>query len=139
MAGLTIKVEGIEAIRARYSQAPKIIDQLLKQAARDLIALGVTKLAAYPALRTGQKYRRSGRYGRGWTDSPTRYGVGAGGITVFKRNTTSYGPFIADPQRQSWFHRGRWATVDDAQTLMEQAAPARLDHAAQQAAKSLGG
>lgn len=58
----------------------------------------------YPAARPGQRYKRTGRLGRGWRS-------GVRGRAVYIENVTPYAGYVVGDgkgKRQAWMHRGRW-------------------------------
>ncbi len=82
-------------------------------------------MAIYPPTRPGQRYirgrgatNRQGRViantsqnlGKRWTSEINESGSGIEGRVG---NSTSYGPFVQDSERQAWMHAGRWQTDED--------------------------
>lgn len=72
-------------------------------------------LASYPAERPGQRYRRTGALGRGWTNATPQYIVSGGGGTIAGdgsisgrlTNAVDYTDFVqGDVQTISF--KGRW-------------------------------
>ena len=103
----------MSSIRIDVSEAiakldPKDIKPAIAHAFGGAADLLIADIAKYPAPPADSSYTRTGTLGKGWTKQvePTvpRATVG---------NITSYGPYVQDPDRQAWMHRGRWQTTLD--------------------------
>ncbi len=77
-------------------------------------------LAAYPAERPGQRYRRTGDLGRGWTSATPRYIVrGDGSIDARIENPADYTEDVQGDSQMAIF-RGRWTLASTILTEYEQ-------------------
>lgn len=68
-------------------------------------------MATYPAPPARSKYRRTGNYGREFTQELTESGDGITGTlgnAVRDKHGRSYGPYVGSRERQSRSHQGRW-------------------------------
>lgn len=74
-------------------------------------------MARYPAQRSGSTYRRTGDYGRAWTERIVPQGNGLygelGNSVKSRRGGHAYGPYVGDERRQSR-HNTHWSTDADA-------------------------
>lgn len=76
-------------------------------------------MARYPAPPSGSQYRRTGNYGREFTQAIDESGdsiTGTLGNAVRDKRGRSYGPYVGDSERQSRVHRGRWLNDEEAVT-----------------------
>lgn len=101
---MTVKVEGAR-------EAADFFNELAKGGflRRPLGVYGravVKATAPYPRPPAGSKYRRTGTLGRGWN-------VIEGSKSVIIRNPTNYAGWVQASPTQAWFHKGRWANVDE--------------------------
>ena len=77
------------------------------------------RLSTYPPPPPSSTYERTGDLGRGWADEGVS--VDASGtnqfadqVSVEMRNPVDYAPWVQDPERQAFMHRGRWETTQQA-------------------------
>jgi len=76
-------------------------------------------MATYPAPPSGSRYKRTGNYGREWTQALTEDGDGITGTlgnAVRDKRGRSYGPYVGSRERQARSHQGRWTTDEQALT-----------------------
>lgn len=132
MPGITIHVEGLDALLAKLGRIQGL--SALRPAMTRATAHVQARLAVYPpqahkglggfksdkqrrfffaALRSGQiqvPYRRTGTLGRRWTSTVEQT---PGDLIGTVGNNTIYGPYVMDPERQAWMHKGVWQTTQD--------------------------
>jgi len=68
-------------------------------------------MATYPAPPSGSRYKRTGNYGREFTQAITEDDDGITGTlgnAVRDKRGRSYGPYVGDSERQARIHQSRW-------------------------------
>jgi hypothetical protein len=121
-------VEGLDEIRARFQKAPGVFDAALRD--RVEMSLGVLheSVPPYPSKSPESRYTRTVMLGKslgsgfqgGKAGAPDIYTVtkdGSGYRGEFGTRL-EYAPYVIDPDRQAWMHKGRWWTM---KTLAERA------------------
>lgn len=103
--GLKVQIDGLEQLQARLGKA--IAQETLQAPLERALERIKARLQTYPPERPGQAYQRTGNLGRGWHLS---IGPSGGSLT----NRVAYGPFVQGDKTQSWMHKGRWTTDQQA-------------------------
>lgn len=71
-------------------------------------------MAEYPPPPTGSTYRRTGDYGRLWTQDIDENSDGItgtiGNAVRDRRYGRAYGPYVGSAEQQARVHQGRWGT-----------------------------
>lgn len=134
---VSIEVRNLEQIVARFAQAPRLIEAEAEDVVDSVLAEGIRRLSAYPAQRSGQRYVRTGKLKRGWTQTDRRFVVAGNTRRAVLRNPVPYARFVQG-DRIAWMHRGRWATVEAVQRSLEPLANQKLEAAGRRVAEQLG-
>lgn len=135
MIGAQVSIRNLDEIRKQFADAPRRIEEALTTVSAEQLAAMAQQLALYPGTRPGQRYRRTGRLGRGWEAKPV-FRVGGSGVSAVLRNAVRYAPYVQVAGQQSWFHAGRWINTTDAvQLSFEQDNAVALERAAARVAK----
>lgn len=114
MIGITIDTNDV----FNALDAAQQMDVLRPPMVRGLARLQNT-MATYPAPPSGSTYRRTGSYGRQFTQEVSESGDGITGTlgnAVRDKRGRSYGPYVGDSERQARIHRSRWVTDEGAVT-----------------------
>lgn len=134
----SVQIKNLDEIRKQFAAAPRIIEEELQQAVEGELRAMAQALAIYPGQRPRQRYKRTGRLGRGWTERKPAFTRSSAGIAATLRNPVSYAPFVQSAGSQAWFHRGRWVnTVEAEQLAFAGSNMAALERAANNAAKRI--
>lgn len=112
MIDIKIDSSDVEATIKRFSN-PNILHDPMEAS----LALLHDFMARYPAQRAGSTYRRTGDYGRKWTEAIRPEGSGLygelGNSVRSRRHGKAYGPYVGNEQRQSRYNT-HWQTDADA-------------------------
>lgn len=102
------------------------------------LALLHDDMARYPAPPSGSTYRRTGDYGRAFTERIVPQGNGLygelGNAVRSRRTGRGYGPYVGDEHRQAKVHQGRWRTDLEAMQRNEPQIRSYFDQALQRVA-----
>lgn len=90
------------------------------------------RLKTYPPARSGQRYRRTGRLGAGWSVTTRLTGNGA---TLSAANDVEYAKWVQNKPTQAWMHKGRWDTAQDILASEETAIKTGIGRRANEALK----
>lgn len=110
MLNLSYTITGVEAVQAdlnklRLDAIQAEVGRILDDIAKDA--------ATYPPELPGQRYKRTGRLGAGWTDAQTHYTQsGATTFDAVRENSVSYAPDVMGDGTQKAIFAGRWRTTD---------------------------
>lgn len=114
-----IVVTGLDQIIQGFGVLPSQVNADVREALRPVLRDMKGRLATYPGERTNQKYRRTGRLGRGWVNAQERYVVRAGGgIDLTLTNPVDYVNQVQGDD-QGIFFLGRWETASAVLTSYE--------------------
>jgi hypothetical protein len=123
MASITIKVEGLDKISARFTAYPNEYTRGAKKAMEAALLYIQSQVPSYPNPPPTSTYKRTGTLGRtlGAGGKPDIFKVvGTGGFIVGQFGTRlNYARYVvgdADTE-QAWMHKGRWWTLP--QTVLE--------------------
>lgn len=133
---VSIEVRNLDRIVARFKGARRLIEEELEDATDSVLAEGARRLAAYPSRRAGQRYVRTGRLGRGWSQTDRRFVVQGNAKRAVLRNMTPYARYVQGEQI-AWMHKGRWATVEAVQRSLDGFANQKLEAAGRRVAAQL--
>lgn len=115
----TIVVTGLDEIIRGFRALPSQVNSDVRESLRPVLRDMKGRLATYPGERTNQKYRRTGRLGRGWVSAQERYIVRAGGgIDVVLENPVNYVDEVQGDD-QSIYFLGRWEAASAVLTSYE--------------------
>ena len=112
MLRFNLTIIGQNAIENRLRTAAATLPRATVNTTYDWAQLHVMRhlsVKPYPPMRPGQRYKRTGDLGRGWT-------AGVRGKVVYIENAMPYAGYVvgnAKGQRQAWMHRGRWWVMRD--------------------------
>ena len=127
-----IIVIGIPEVAGALQRYPAIAKPEFQQAT-DAALLGmVLELASYPSAPSNSSYRRTGNYGRMWTNAKPEWSAMGSGFEGSLGNATGYGEWIAG-EHQAKVHANRWQKAE----AMLQAAKGRIEALYQAAAKRI--
>lgn len=116
---MPITVTGLDQIIQGFRVLPSQVGSDVRESLRPVLRDMRGQLARYPAERPGQRYRRTGRLGRGWTETQERYVVrGGGSIDLILENRVDYVDQVQGDDQGILFI-GRWQTVSSIQTAFE--------------------
>lgn len=107
---LTTSVKNAKLVRRGLQDLRLKIPLVGRQTMWDWLVEIRRKLKIYPAKRTGQKYKRTYRLGRGWNIRK------ASENSYYLQNTTPYTKWVqgnAYGQMQAWMHVDRWSLMRD--------------------------
>jgi hypothetical protein len=114
-----IVVTGLDEIIAGFRVLPAQVNSDVREQLRPVLRDMKGRLATYPGERPNQKYRRTGRLGRGWTQTQERYIVrSGGGIDLTLTNPVDYVDRVQGDDQDIWFI-GRWETASAVLTSYE--------------------
>lgn len=114
---ISITVDGTDELIEQLTEAERV-EMLRPPMVRSLARLQA-EMAEYPSPPSGSTYRRTGNYGRSWTQEVEESGDGITGTlgnAVRSPTGRSYGPYVGDSEMQASVHRGRWTTDEQALT-----------------------
>jgi hypothetical protein len=115
-----IVVTGLDQIIAGFRALPQQVGSDVRESLRPVLRDMKGRLATYPGERPNQRYRRTGRLGRGWTGTQERYVVrSGGGVDMTLTNPVSYVDQVQGDD-QGIFFIGRWETASAVLTSYEQ-------------------
>jgi hypothetical protein len=115
----TIKVTGLDEIISGLRALPSQVNSDVRESLRPVLRDMKGRLAIYPGERPNQRYRRTGRLGRGWVQAQERYVVRAGGgIDLILENPVDYVDRVQGDDQSIWF-QGRWETASAVLTSYE--------------------
>lgn len=139
MPGAGFTVKGLDELLARFSAAPRIIEEELEDAGDTILAEAISRLAAEPSPPAGSRYVRTHRLSRGWRETDRRYVVAGNSRSIVLRNPVSYLPWVQGQATQAKVHRGRWTTIEEAQAELASFAEQKLAEAGANAVARLAG
>lgn len=114
-----IVVTGLDEIIRAFDALPQQVNSDVRESLRPVLRDMKGRLATYPGERPNQRYRRTGRLGRGWTGTQERYVVrGGGGIDLTLTNPVDYVDRVQGDD-QSIYFLGRWETASAVLTSYE--------------------
>jgi hypothetical protein len=117
MAAVTYR--GIDEIIRGFGVLPREVAVTVRRALDPVWRDMKGALASYPAERPGQRYKRTGNLGRGWTEARPAYVVKAdGGIDARITNPVSYTDQVQGDAQMIWF-KGRWTLASTIVTEFE--------------------
>lgn len=106
-----IVVTGLDEIIHSLHALPAQVGSDVRESLRPVLRDMKGRLATYPGERVNQRYRRTGRLGRGWVNAQERYIVRAGGgIDLLLTNPVDYVDEVQGDD-QSIMFLGRWETA----------------------------
>lgn len=110
---------GLDEIIKGFDALPSQVNTDVRDELRPVLRDMKGRLATYPGERPRQKYRRTGRLGRGWVNTQERYIVrGAGSIDLVLTNPVEYVDRVQGDDQSIWFI-GRWETASAVLTSYE--------------------
>lgn len=113
---INIKVNGHkELVRKLLNTA--IVQREMEEAATKGAVAVHGRVSQYPVQRHSTDYVQTGTLGRNWGFKVRPY---ATFVDAFVENPVEYAPYVQDPTRQAWMHKGRWPTTRQALTEMRQ-------------------
>jgi hypothetical protein len=128
-----IIVIGIPEVAGALKNYPKIAKPEF-QAATEASLLSVQpELAHYPSAPAGSSYRRTGNYGRLWTNAKPEWSAMATGFEGSLGNASGYGEWVAGEHQAKALGKIGWKK---AETIL-QAAKSRIEAYYQAAAKRI--
>lgn len=110
--------------------------EIFREPMEESLALLHDPMARYPAQPARTKYRRTGNYGRTWSEQITTSGnniTGTLGNNARDKRGRAYGPFVGDDERQSRSN-AHWQTDEEVMRDNESEIRQRFDRALQNAA-----
>jgi hypothetical protein len=114
-----IVVTGLDEIITAFGALPSQVNSDVREALRPVLRDMKGRLATYPGERTNQRYKRTGRLGRGWTQTQERYIVrSGGGIELTLTNPVDYVDAVQGDDQGVLF-LGRWETASAVLTSYE--------------------
>jgi hypothetical protein len=133
-----IVVTGLDQIIRALDATPAQVNSDVRETLRPVLRDMKGRLATYPGERTNQRYRRTGRLGRGWTSAQERYIVRAGGgVDLTITNTVDYVDRVQGDDQDIWFI-GRWETASAVLTSYEGEITNAVEDGTVQAMRRLG-
>jgi hypothetical protein len=115
-----IVVTGLDEIIAGLRALPAQVGSDVRESLRPVLRDMKGRLATYPGERVNQRYRRTGKLGRGWVNTQERYIVrSGGGIDLLLTNPVDYVDRVQGDDQDIWFI-GRWETASAVLTSYEQ-------------------
>ena len=124
-----LEVKGLDALLARFAAAPRIIEEELEDAGDTILAAGIALLADEPAPPGGSRYVRTHKLSRAWRETDRRFVVAGNSRSVVLRNPTPYLGWVQVQATQARVHRGRWETIEGAQSKIAPLAEQKLAEA----------
>lgn len=106
---ISITIDGVDELFTRLDAAQRN-EVLRPPTVRGLARLQAT-MTEYPAPPPRSQYRRTGNYGRSWTQEVTTDGDGITGTlgnAVRGPRGQAYGPYVGSQEMQAAIHAGRW-------------------------------
>ena len=132
-------VDGLDELLARFRAAPRIFEEELEDAGDTILAQAISRLAAEPSPPAGSRYVRTHRLSRGWRETDRRYVVAGNSRSIVLRNPTPYLGWVQVQATQATVHKGRWETIEEAQTAVAPFAEQKLAEAGANTAARLAG
>lgn len=115
----TIIYTGLDELIKGFGVLPSQVNSDVRDSLRPVLRDMKGRLATYPGERVHQKYRRTGRLGRGWVNAQERYVIRAGGgIDLILQNPVDYVDEVQGDD-QSIYFQGRWETASAVLTSYE--------------------
>ena len=102
---VTITVEGLTELIARFGDSNKIVNTEVKKAMQKSVLFLQSKVAVYPPPPPSSGYRRTGTLGRSITSEIK--GIG-GEIRGIVGTAIPYAPYVLSTAKQAAIHKGRW-------------------------------
>lgn len=109
MTQITLKITGLNNVQRSTRVIGQAIPKLTQRSIVKALERARIRAAKYPPKRPGQRYKRTGRYGRDNQVIETEMG----GRLEFNAPYTTYVGGNAEGQGQAWMHEGRWRVIAD--------------------------
>lgn len=110
--------------------------EIFREPMEESLAILHDPMARYPSQPARTKYRRTGNYGRTWTEQITTSGnniTGVLGNNARDKRGRAYGPFVGDDERQA-HQNSHWSTDVEVMRDNESEIRARFDRKLQNVA-----
>lgn len=113
---ISITIDGVDELFTRLDAAQR--NEILRPPMVRSLARLQADMAEYPAPPSGSTYKRTGDYGRHWTQDVTTDSDGItgklGNAVRDRRYGRAYGPYLGDSEMQASIHRSRWVNDEEA-------------------------
>lgn len=110
---ISVTIDGVDELFTRLDAAQR--NEILRPPMVRSLARLQADMAEYPAPPSGSTYKRTGDYGRHFTQDVNTDSDGItgtlGNAVRDRRYGRAYGPYVGDSEMQASVHRGRW--LDD--------------------------